>query len=66
MAVEADSIRELKSRMSDPYYRPPEPRKPPSDQGFERALVRRHLLRIVSGGLAHTVIAAIWLVWRLD
>ncbi len=51
--------------MSDPLYRPPEPRKPPSDQGFVRALVRRHSLRIVSGGLALALIAAIWLVWRL-
>ncbi len=51
--------------MSDPFYRPPEPRTPPSDQGFMRALVRRHLLRIVSGGLALTLLAAIGLVWRL-
>jgi len=29
------------------------------------ALVRRHLLRIVSGGVALALIAAIWLVWRL-
>jgi hypothetical protein len=50
--------------MSDPLYRPPEPRQPPSDKGFLRALVRRHLLRIVSGGLALTLIAAIWLIWR--
>ena len=51
--------------MSDPLYRSPEPRKPPPDKGFVRALVRRHLLRIVSGGLALVLIAAIWLVWRL-
>jgi hypothetical protein len=51
--------------MSDPFYRPPEPRQPLADQGFVRALVRRHLYRIVSGGLALTLIAAIWLVWRL-
>jgi hypothetical protein len=50
--------------MSDPFYRPPEPRQPPADQVFVRALVRRHLYRIVSGGLALMLIAAIWLVWR--
>ena len=51
--------------MSDPLYRSPEPRQPPSDQGFLRALLRRHSFRIVSGGLALMLIAAIWLVWRL-
>jgi hypothetical protein len=51
--------------MSDPLYRPPEPREPPSDKGFLRALVRRHLYRIVTAGLALTLIAAILLVWRL-
>ena len=29
------------------------------------ALVRRHLLRLVTGGLALVLIAAIWLMWRL-
>jgi hypothetical protein len=29
------------------------------------ALVRQHLLRLVTGGLALVLIAAIWLVWRL-
>jgi hypothetical protein len=51
--------------MSDPLYRPPEPREQPSDKGFLRALVRRHVLHLVSGGLALVLIAAIWLVWRL-
>ena len=51
--------------MSDPLYRPPEPRQPPSDKGFLRALLRRDVLRLVSGGLALTLIVAIWLVWRL-
>ncbi len=51
--------------MSDPLYRPPEPRQPPSDKGFLRALVRRHVLRLVTGALALALIAAIWLVWRL-
>jgi hypothetical protein len=51
--------------MSDPLYRSPEPRETPPDEGFLRALLRRHLLRIVSGGLALTLIAAIWLMWRL-
>jgi len=51
--------------MSDPFYRPPEPRQPTPDKGFVHALVRRHLMRVVSGGLALTLIAAIWLVWRL-
>jgi hypothetical protein len=51
--------------MSDPLYRSPEPRQPPADQGFLGALLRRHSLRIVSGGLAFVLIAAIWLVWRL-
>ena len=50
--------------MSDPLYRSPEPRATPSDQGFLRALLRRHWLRLVSGGLALMLIAAIWLVWR--
>jgi hypothetical protein len=50
--------------MSDPFYRPPEPRQLPSDQGIVRALVRRHVYRIVSGGLALPLIATIWLVWR--
>jgi len=50
--------------MSDPLYRSPEPRETPSDKGFLHALLRRHLLRIVSGGLAFTLIVAIWLVWR--
>jgi hypothetical protein len=40
-------------------------RQPLSEKGFMHALVRRHLLRIVSGGLALALIAAIWLVWRL-
>jgi hypothetical protein len=51
--------------MSDPLYRSPEPRQAPSDQGFVRALLRRHVLRLVSGGLALTLIVAILLVWRL-
>ena len=51
--------------MSDPLYRPPEPRQAPSDKGFLHALVQRHVLRLVSGGLALALIAAIWLVWRL-
>ena len=51
--------------MSDPLYRSPEPRQPPSDKGFLRALVRRDVLRFVSGGLALALIAAVWLVWRL-
>ena len=51
--------------MSDPLYRPPEPRQPPSDKGFLRALGQRHVLRLVSGGLALALIATIWLVWRL-
>ncbi|MBI3705331.1 MAG: hypothetical protein HY244_16155 [Rhizobiales bacterium] len=50
--------------MSDPLYRSPEPREKPADQGFLRALLRRHLFRIISGGLAFALIAAIWLVWR--
>lgn len=50
--------------MSDPLYRSPEPRETPSDQGYLRALLRRHSLRMVSGGLAVALIAAIWLVWR--
>ena len=51
--------------MSDPLYRPPEPRQTPADKGFLHALVRRHVLRLVSGGLALVLIAAVWLVWRL-
>jgi hypothetical protein len=51
--------------MSDPLYRPPEPRKAPSDKGFRRALVQRHVLRLATGGLALILIVAIWLVWRL-
>jgi hypothetical protein len=51
--------------MSDPLYRSPEPRKAPSDKGFLHALLQRHVLRLVSGGLALVLIAAIWLVWRL-
>jgi hypothetical protein len=40
-------------------------RQPPSEKGFMHALVRRHLLRLVTGGLALVLIAAIWLMWRL-
>ena len=50
--------------MSDPLYRSPEPRATPSDKDFLRALLRRHLLRVVSGGLTLGLIVAIWLVWR--
>ncbi len=50
--------------MSDPFFRPSEPRDPPSDQGFMRALIRRHLCRLASGGLAIVLVAAIWIVWR--
>ncbi len=51
--------------MSDPLYRPLEPRQPPSGKDFMRALVQRHVLRLVTGLLAFILIAAIWLVWRL-
>ena len=51
--------------MNDPFYLPPEPRDPPSDQGFMRALIRRHLFRLASGAFAIALIVAIWLVWRL-
>jgi hypothetical protein len=51
--------------MSDPLYRSPEPRQVPSDKGFLHALLQRHVLRLISGGLALALIAAIWLVWRL-
>ena len=50
--------------MSDPFYRPPEPRRPPDDRDFMQALVRRDALRLISGAVALVLIVAIWLVWR--
>ncbi len=53
--------------MSDPLFRPPEPHDPPvADPNYLRALMRRHWLRLATGGLALAILAAIWLAWHFD